>query len=208
MWEELEQRIRDLSDLKAGWVTRRDAAEALGAAASKALTCLNTYRDDKDQDIRSAVQRALATVPRLAASAPNDAGASTVEELVKSCEKPNKRMVTPHGEGFTVQVKLEDERSQVVYVKPFARSDGLQLIRVYTFCGEANDETIRWSMAANTKLPHCAFALHKSDNKEWIILAYNFDRERAKPADFKTVVQAIAYYGDWFEQRRGGADEF
>lgn len=214
MGQDLEQAVaqcvQDLGDTKAGWVTRRDAAESLGKTARQALQCLSAHREDPDQDVRRGVTQALSDAqagnPPLA-DRDSQPGYS-MEELVRACEKPGKRTVEPHGDGYLIRVKTGENRMQSVQIRPFAHSDGAQYIRIHTFCAEVDDKKIAWAMRANAKLPHCAFAVHGHDDKEWIVLVHNFSRERAKPADLKEAVKAIAYYGDWFEQRLSGLDEF
>ncbi len=206
----LAQCIADLRDTKAGWVTRRDAAENLGKAARQALDCLRAHEQEADQDVRRTVIQALAHVgstPAPPAAEPQPRN-YTMEELLQAVEKPGKRAVSAHGDGFIIQFHLPENREQTVHIKPFAGTDGMQLIRLYTFCAEANEKIIGWAMRANVKLPHCAFAIHARDEKEWVVLAYNFDRERAKPEDFKAAAKAIAHYGDWFERHLTGMDEF
>ena len=208
MWEPLEQAIRDLSDARAGWVVRRDAAEALGKAAQQALACLQSHRKDKDQDVQRAVEDALRSLHLGDIPPAPENRTYTIEEMVQACEKKGKRVVEAQGDGYAIHVKLAGGRSQTVHVKPYSRSDGTQLIRIHTLCGEATEKVIHWALRGNSKLPHCAFALHKRDDKEWIILVYNLDRDRATPEELSTAVKAIAHYGDWFEKRLSGQDEF
>ena len=61
MVKDVKKAIANLANRKAGWVTRRDAAEALGAAVSEATTALRAHADDSDSDVQSAVKRALGT---------------------------------------------------------------------------------------------------------------------------------------------------
>lgn len=214
MGQDLEQAVaqcvQDLGDTKAGWVTRRDAAESLGKVARQALQSLSAFRDEPDQDVRRAITQALsdAQAGNLPLAARDSQPGYSMEELVRACEKAGKRTVEPHGEGYLIRVKTGENRMQSVQIRPFAHSDGTQYIRIHTFCSEVDDQKIAWAMRANAKLPHCAFAVHGHDGKEWIILVHNFSRERAKPEDLKEAVKAVAYYGDWFEQRLSGLDEF
>jgi len=214
MGQDLEQAVaqcvKDLGDARAGWVLRRDAAESLGKVARQALQCLSAHREEPDQDVRRAITQALADVQAgNLPPAPGDAHpAYSMEELARACEKPGKRMIEPHGDGYLIRVQTSEKRMQAVQIHPFAHSDGAQYIRIHTFCAEADAKAIGWAMRANAKLPHCAFAVHGHEGKEWIILVYNFSRDRAKPEDLKEAVKAIAYYGDWFEQRLTGLDEF
>lgn len=214
MGQDLEQAVaqcvKDLGDTKAGWVTRRDAAELLGKVARQALQCLSAHREEPDQDVRQAVTQALkdAQAGNLPPATGDTQPTYSVEELVRACEKPGQRTVEPHGDGFLIRVRTSEKRMQSVQVHAFTHSDGAQYIRIHTFCAEADDKKIVWAMRANAKMPHCAFAVHGHDGKEWIILVHNFSRDRAKPEDLKEAVKAIAFYGDWFEQRLSGADEF
>lgn len=208
--ETVAQWVKDLTDTKVGWVVRRDAAESLGKLAREALQCLLAHREEGDQDVRGAVTKALSGIEdgRLplvigGAQSPYD-----METLVRACEKPGQRTVEPHGDGYLIRVHTAENRMQSVQVHPFAHSDGTQYIRIHTYCAEADAKAIEWAMRANVKLPHCAFAVHGHEGKEWIILVHNFNRERAKPEDLRAAVKAIAYYGDWFEQRLTGLDEF
>jgi len=59
LFNDIESAVAELADARAGWVHRRDAAEALGRAAGQALTALRAHEDDADVDVRAIVQKVL-----------------------------------------------------------------------------------------------------------------------------------------------------
>ena len=120
MYEELRLAIDELRNDKAGWVTRRDAAEVLGKVARQALAALDAHRADPDRDVRKAVERALEMVSAPPPSEMVDRTYS-LEELARGCEKQDERTVSPHDEGFAVVVRLAEERTQTVYIMPHRR---------------------------------------------------------------------------------------
>ena len=132
MDEAIDKAIADLENTRAGWVTRRDAAEALGKAARKALAALEAHAEDADVDIRTAVIQALATftVPE-----PIPLQQQSLKDLVEPLARPGQRDVTPEGSGYAVQVQLKTGRAQKVLVQPHTRKDGQQLLRIFTWCG-------------------------------------------------------------------------
>ena len=205
MFEELQRCIADLENARAGWVTRKDAAEHLAVYARDALACLQSHAEDPDKDVGRTVQEALET---LGEPAKKSAKSYTMEELLQACVKPPKRTLEHKGDQDNIQVQLAGERSQTVHVKAHSRSDGIELIRIYTYCGEATQKVMEWALKGNTKLPHCASAMHRRDDKDWMILVFNLERRGATPKELKTAVKAIAYYGDWFEKKLTGLDAF
>jgi len=206
MYEELQKTARELGNREAGWVTRRDAAEVLGKVARQALAALDAHRADDDVDVRIAVERALGDVN---APPPSEMTDRTygLRELAQGCAKEGCRVVAPHGAGFAIHVRIDDTRSQTVYVLPHQRRDGTSLVRVYSPCGEPADEVLRWAMRSNAKLVHCAFAVERIEEKEEVVLVNNFVHGKATPATVKASVKEIAFYADWLEKKLTGLDE-
>ncbi|HEO72666.1 MAG TPA: hypothetical protein ENN80_15520 [Candidatus Hydrogenedentes bacterium] len=154
MFENIEQAADALANKNAGWVVRRDGASNLGYAAGKALAALKAYEDEKDVDVRRAIDKALGEASNALAGVPPrfpESRKHTLEELVRACEKPGKREVKPHDDGFLITVAL-GERRQTVYVMPLKRKDGMELIRIYTFCGPLDEKTGMWALKTNPKL--------------------------------------------------------
>ncbi len=206
MYEELQKTIRELGDRKAGWVTRRDAAEVLGNLARQSLAALDAHRADNDVDVRMAVARALGNINSPPPSELTDRTYS-LKELVDGCAKPGSRTVEPHGKGYAIRVNIDDARGQAVYVMPHKRRDGTSLVRVYSYCGKPTDEVLNWAMRSNAKLVHCAFAVEPNGEKDQVVLVNNFVHGKATPAMVKASVKEIAFYADWLEKKLTGLDE-
>ncbi len=207
----LEEAVNKLKDRKGGYVTRRDAAVELGEMARKAKAVLEAYRDERDTDVRMAVEQELeqlseALAPTYVPAAPPRE--YSLEELARYCERKKARTLSAEGDGFVVDVATKGQRGQRVFLVPCQRKDGLELVRIYTFCGEADTSILEWALRGNAKLPHCAFAIHKDEGGSRLILVANLERKRAQPEDVKTAVKVIAHYGDWFERKLTGQDEF
>lgn len=210
MLEELDQTIKTLEDTDAGWVTRRDAVEALGAVAKKSLAALRAHLNEKDVDVQRAVQQALADTAGAGdqAAPPAKAAPPTMKELAQACAKKGKRGIKPEGEGFVVRVRLKDERIQYVHIERHRRSDGRELIRVSTSCGEADADSVAWAIRSNSQFMYCSFCLEERDGKDHMIIVSNFDPNQVTPLMVKDAVKEIAFYGDWLEQKLSGEDQF
>lgn len=206
MSEGIEQTVASLANRKAGWVTRRDAADSLATLARTALTALHAHQDDPDVDVRAAVLKALDRLNAPLAPGEIAAGASTLEELARACAKPKYRVVSPWENGYAIRVSLRDGRTQTVYLVPCERDDGRSLVRVFTYCGEVKTEILEWALRNNERLAHCAFAIDRDKDKERIILVNNLYQDRATAEAVKSAVKEIAHFGDWVEKRLSGGD--
>ncbi len=204
MARELEEAEQNLSNARAGWVHRRDAALALGRWAAIALDALKRHINDPDPDVRRAVAETLAKIHLPAVPASD--GSYPLETLARACEKPGKREVQSDGSDFMVQVKLPEGRQQQVRLSPAANRDGHPLIHVSTRCGEASEKAKNWALRYNAKLVHCAFAVQAGDEREELVLMENIPFRHATPEAVKAAVKEIAFYGDWIEQRLHGGD--
>jgi len=217
MYESLDKTIENLRDTSAGWVTRRDAAVALGEFAKRALATLHAHADEKDVDVRRGVEEALwavdkpassPTAKRAPAAKPRKPSPPTMKELAQACIRKGKRAVKPDGNGFVVRTQSRDGRTQDVRIDRYKQSDTREMIRVSTTCGEANAETIDWAIRSNNKFMYCAFCLEERDGKDYLMIVSNFDPELATPELVKNAVKEIAYYGDWLEKKLTGEDNF
>ena len=209
MLKQLDKIIEALKDRSSGWVTRRDAAEALGQIASRSLGALKAHANEDDVDVRSGVRRALADVG--AVEAGKSDGTPTIyslKELAQACLKKSKRTVKVEGEGYVVRVQTTEGRTQDVFIAPFERSDGRKLVRVSTRCGIADEETTAWAIRSNSQLMYCAFCVEERDEVEELVIVKNFNPQYVTPAMAKDAVKEIAYYGDWLEKKLSGEDKF
>lgn len=207
MADPIEQWLIDLANARAGWVTRRDAAEALGSIARRAYAALEQHLQDPDVDIRAAVAKALTgvkrpEVPPLLQEAP------TLAALVKGLAAPGRREVAPDGEGFAVTVTLSPERKQKVFLSTFTPADGRPLVRVHTCCGGEHASLFPWLLKHNAKLSHCAFALLEVAGAMRTALVENLPLESATPEMVKSAVKEIAHYGDWLERKIAETDTY
>lgn len=210
MYEELDQAAAKLADTKAGWVTRRDAAEQLGNAAIRALTALRRHADEMDADVRRAVDHALAQVSAVldGVEPPGSHLPYTLEELARYCEKPPARVVERDGDAFTIKVMLKSGRGQHVHLRKFKRTDGVELIQIYTVCGKADEKKFAWALRANMKLIQGAIALASQGDDERFVLSICLLADSVSHFAVKAAVKECAYYGDWIEQKLSGQDEF
>lgn len=211
MFEDIDAAAEQVRDRRASWVNRRDAAEVLGKAAMRALAPLHELRDEMDVDVRRCIDEALGRAASLLNGiAPRDAtGPVTLEELVRSCEKPGEREVAAGRDGgFVVKVQLKTGRSQQVHVKPLDRKDGIKLFQVYSVCGKADEKMYGWALRANTKMAQAAVALTGQGDEERFVLVNCFLVEEVSRNEMKASVKEVAYLADWMEQRLGQSDEF
>lgn len=207
--DKIDKAAAVLRDESSGWVHRRDAADLLGRIAARALQPLHERLDEPDLDVQASINRGLgqaqAVLHGIDAVVPEG---HSLEELAKLCEKEGSRDVSPHEEGFVVNVKMRDERKQKVYLMPHTRKDDTKLIRVFTYCGAANADAEAWALRANNKLTHCAIALVNEDDGEKFVLTHSFIDGDVTPREMKSAVKEIAFYGDWVEGKLSDLDDF
>jgi hypothetical protein len=213
MLDDLNNIVNALADSSAGWVARRDAAEALGQIAQTSLTALRSHKDEGDVDVRVAVERALASIgagaSNVAATAARGASEEpTLKELAQACEKKLRRAIKPEDDGYLVRVQMKQGRTQDVIIQPHKRSDGREMIRASTQCGKPDAETIAWAIRSNDKLSYCAFSIHGEGEEERLVIVKNFDPARVTGEMVKDAVKEIAFYGDWMEKKLTGEDNF
>lgn len=213
MLNALDEIIAALNDTNAGWVARRDAAEALGELARKSLAALRARADEKDTDVRAAVERALATIAVPDAPAGGDGEGEernappTMKALALACVKKPKRAVRRDENGFTVRVQMKDDRTQDVQVVRYTRDDGRELIRITTDCGPADSETIGWAVRNNGQFMYCAFTVEEREGTEHLRIVKNFDMKHVTPGLVRDAVKEMAHYGDWMEKKLTGKDD-
>lgn len=210
MNRELDKLITQLHDRKAGWVTRRDAAETLGKAGARIADTLRSLANDKDVDVRRGIRDALgwASAGLRDVKPVPETRAYTLEELAKECEREGRRDVSSKGDGYQVDVLLKDDRSQRVYIEPFTRKDGTKLIRVFTRCGKPTEESLEWALHTNMSLTQGALALKEFDGEEEFVMTNCFLAEEASPAEVKETVKHLSVYGDYVEKKLTKMDEF
>lgn len=201
----IEKAATELADERAGWVTRRDAADALGRAAEKAIRALQARRHEKDIDVKTAVDRALGRVSAALAGEPAKGG-YTLEELAQACAKPGKRIVTAEDEGYTVEVMLSNDRRQRVRVEETERERG-RLVVISTRCGKATPDALSWALRANVSLTLGALALVEEDGEERFLIRNCYIAREATPLEVKASVKEVAFYGDWIERKLAGSED-
>ena len=211
-----ENTIKSLEDTSGGWVTRRDAAVALGEYAKRALAVLNAHVNEKDVDVRKGVEDALQAAGASAAppsggrvaARPARPAPPTMKELAQACIRKGKRAVKPDGDGFLVRVQTRDRRTQDVRIDRHKRPDTREMIRVSTDCGQADEDAIAWAIRSNSKFMYCAFCVEEREGADHITIVSNFDPDIVAPEMVKNAVKEIAYYGDWLEKKLTGEDKF
>ena len=206
MLEEIGTAGEVLANTKAGWVNRRDAAELLSDAACRALSALHTHHQDPDRDVRDAVQKGLAKAVAATAGVRPEGGHS-LAELARACAKPGEREVSPHGDGYDIEVHLKNDRHQCVHLIPFTRKDRTRLVRIFTHCGKPKADSLSWALQANMKLTHGALALDGEGDNARFVLVNCYLAEAATLAEVKASVKEIASFGDWLEEKLTGLDE-
>jgi hypothetical protein len=207
----IDSAAEDLADTDAGWVHRRDGVEYLGLAAAKALKALHDFRDEKDVDVRAAVDKALGIAQAgLQGIAPVSESEKkyTLEELAQACHKPGKRHVEKAGVGYTVEVVLKNGRKQTLTLSASRRKDGVELIHVFTLCGPVTDDARIWALKTNANLTQGALAVQDHDGEERLVLMNCYFLEECSPREMALGLHEIAFYGDWIEEKLTGLDEY
>lgn len=205
MLKEMESAASKLANTRAGWVTRRDAAELLGQSAEYAVRKLLQRRQESDVDVKAAVERALGRVRAASDGVPPKAG-YTLEELAQACAKEGQRTVRAEGDGYVVEVEVRSGRRQRVSLRTVDKGRG-PLVSLTTECGACTPEALRWALRANADLTFGALALDKEGDEERLVLRAAYLAGEATPAEVKAAVKELAFYGDWIEQKLMGSED-
>jgi hypothetical protein len=209
--DELEKAAKNLADTDAGWVHRRDGAAKLGEIAARALDVLRQFSDELDVDVHRAVDDALenASGALQGVTPVRQTSHYTLKELAEGLADSDKRTVAPHEDGYVVQLELNNDRTQAVFIMPHTLRDGAETIRVFTRCGAPTKESLEWALRANMKLSQGALAIRRADDgkKEFVIINC-FLANELTPTELKDAVKRVAFYGDWVEQKLSDLDEF
>jgi hypothetical protein len=206
MLEVLEQTAATLADTKAGWVTRRDAAQELGGAIVRAIEALAHHANDSDVDVRGAVLKELARATE-ALQGTSKKSEYSLEDIARGLAKDGERSVSAVEHGYAVDVRLKGGRHQCVYIGTHEIREGAPLIRVMTLCGSPTDTTFEWALRANVMLTHGAIALLETQGEQHIAIVRYFLMSEITPRDIRESVKEIARYGDWIEWKLSGKDD-
>jgi predicted nucleic acid-binding protein len=208
--DQIDQAADDLRNEKAGWVTRRDAADFLGQAAAKAVVVLREFQDEVDLDVRRSVGHALAQASAALEGIPPQPPVAhySLAELAHACEKGDERTVRKEGDGYIVEVHLDSGRRQQVSLTLHKKKDGPELLRVLTICGKANEKAYGWALRANMQLRQSALALVTEEGEERFAVTNCFLASEATPREVKSSVKETAYYGDWLEAHLNETDAY
>jgi hypothetical protein len=202
--EMLQEALGALNDSTQPYVYRRDAAEMLGRAAAHAASALKRHENETDPDVRMAVERGLGEAQaalRGVTPRPLEKEAHSLEQLARACEKKDKRVVTPHGDGFAIDVVVNDSRRQRVVLLNAAAQDGSRLVRVFTTCGPPTEKMFKWALRTNLQFVHGALALTEEEGREQLVMTCNFPADEVGPDEVKAAVKEVAFYGDWIERK-------
>lgn len=205
MFREVEKAAERLADGRAGWVTRRDAAEALGEVAERALRALKARVKDADVDVKTAAERALGRVSAALAGHPAMSG-YTLEELAKACAKDGSRTVSREGDAYVVEVKTGENRRQRVCLALVKGRVG-RLLEISTRCGKADADVHAWALRANMDIALGALAMMKDGDDDILVLRGCYLPDQVSPSEVKACVKELAHYGDWLESRLSGSHE-
>lgn len=210
MLEEVGKHAAQLANRDAGWVYRRDAAEALGNVAQKAVEALQAHAEEEDRDVRAIIDKALgwAKGALSGVEAVAQERAFKLEELALSLQKSGSREVAAKGDAFEITVDVGNGRTQRVLAEPATSQAGHATIRVSTRCGKGSDKVLRWALRNNKEFSHCALALSDEDGEEEFVMVNSFLANAVTPLEMKATVKEVAYYGDWMESKLTGGDEF
>lgn len=212
MLDELEKTIQTLASSRSGWVSRRDAAENLGKAATLAYRMLAQYADEPDVDVQRAVYKALEDI-RLAVRDNTvtevPARSITLADLVNALDKPGKRTVQTHDSGYRITIALPDSREQTVYVSSFKDQEGVEHVRLVSPCSSVTPDVVAKALRANFNMTCGALAITDLDGEPRLALVRLLPCAEATPREFKSIVKQIGFYADWLEKRlTHGSDVF
>jgi hypothetical protein len=204
----IQELLQVLNNRESGWVARRDAAENIGKIAHRLVGALVEHQQDTDMDVQMEIERQVAPLHVVLNTRGKSRKNFTLRDLAFACEKHGQRTVETYKTGFVITVKLNEGRSHRVYVMPHKLSEGNDIIRLFTLCGETSPEKFAWALRANTKLSHGAFSLLTFNKQEYLVIMKNLLKEEATPEIVKRGVKEMAYYGDWLEDKISAMDSF
>ncbi len=191
-----------LADTKAGWVTRRDAADALGQVACKALDALAAHKNEADVDVRMAIERVLKqAASRVNDTAPAPSSAPSLKDLVADLAKEGSRSVEPNGDGFRVCCTLPENRAQTVSIDAYTRKDGATWVRVLSVCGPYTESGALWSLKTNLELQRCAIAVDAQGEQPMFVLRALLPLDGLTARALKEAVKEAAFSADWMEAK-------
>lgn len=199
-----------LGNVKAGWVSRRDAAENLGKAACQAILALQRAQDEPDVDVQRAVIKAMDDIraTQLNPDRPaQPAAPPSLKELAEALEKPGKRSVSATSEGYAIRLTLPEGRLQTVNVCPFTDHEGVAQFRFLSPCCEIKPECFQKALRANAQITVGSLCIGAVDGEPRILMVRFLDATRVTPREFKAMVKQVAFYADWVEQRLGSGDD-
>lgn len=114
---------------------------------------------------------------------------------------------------FRVDVALQDNRSQTVYVEEClpARQKlpvGTKVVRVYSPCGKADPEFFRRALELNADICFGALAVTDCCGGMHFVMVHTHPRNSCDPGDLRASIMSIAQNADKVEQALGARDVF
>lgn len=109
---------------------------------------------------------------------------------------------------YVVAVRLQDGRSQTVYVVFNAKdAEGEPIVWLYTPCCEAEPDKYEWALRQNLKLPYGAIGLARIDGCECFVMSNTHRRATVHPEDLAKSILTLASKGDAVERLLAGEDK-
>lgn len=113
----------------------------------------------------------------------------------------------PGGE-FCINVPLEDERRQRVYVGELhSEIDGEPLLRIYSPCAPVTDDYLRHALELNARVHLGALAIREHQGKQYFVMRNTTPRATCDPEELRDSILSVARGADHVESVLLGIDE-
>jgi hypothetical protein len=128
--------------------------------------------------------------------------------LVKSVIEAAGYTLVENGDVFTVTVPIGALRKQVVTIR-FDRTDddGDKLVSFSSVCGPATSNNAMALLRYNTRMPHGAFAVEKTDSGEQIVVQANHLAATTDVLEVTRTLNAVAWQADKVEEKLTKGDK-
>ena len=130
---------------------------------------------------------------------PLDAG---IERAIRGIVVRSGFASSAHGHGYRLDVSLQLDRKQAVYVGPAgADHDGRPVVSMVSICGTANDRDPRILLKANARITDGHYAIKTLRGEEYFVVIHNLAADSAHALDIPRLVARIAETADRLEDR-------
>lgn len=136
-------------------------------------------------------------------------GASDPLQLVKTVARQSGYVLEEFGNTLKITVPVGNLRKQVVWCSyEQSREGGQNIVRFWSVCGPASEQNAAMLLRHNAQLTFGAFAFHKVNNQELIVIQMSLPANSLTIVDVARFIPALAWQADRFEESLSDQDIF